>query len=171
MEKDKADQRMSRRNCIRCTRWRLLSDYRPYYSNERRKEYLRKTCDFCCKKKYSDRYFNLSSEKKKQLKERTREYAAARRRREGIPVRNILKKGYGSGRVTKDCNKHDSVDPIPILEEAKRVGWNNQMIAKNAKVDVRRVNDWFYNKRKMSIDAADRLCFSLGTHLDIVYPL
>lgn len=155
-------------NCIRCTRWRKLSDYRPYFSKKRNKEYLRKTCVICIKEKDLIRYSNFSKKQKDSLRERTREYAAARRRKEGKPVRNITKKGYGSGRVIRDCK--ESVDPLPLIRETKRLMWAQSKIAIAAKVDVRRVYDWEHNIMKINIDAADNLCLALGTSLEILYP-
>lgn len=159
-----------RRNCAKCGRWRCLIDYRPYYSKKRSKEYLRKTCEFCCKRKDLDRYYNFSSEQRDRARERTREYAAARRRREGRPVRNIYKKDYGSGRCHDNISYKESLDPIPLMAEAKRLRWSTKKIAKEAKSDPRRVTDWLGGKMKINIDAADRLCLALGTHLTLVYP-
>ena len=158
------------RNCKNCNRWRKLSDYKPYFSKKRNKEYLRKTCEFCCKKKALERYYNFSDKQKNDFRERTREYAAARRRQEGKPVRNIHKVGYGSGRVKKFVGCLNSVSPQPIISQAKKLQWNNDMIAKGAGVDIRRVRGWINNSDRINIDAADKLCFALGTHLSLIYP-
>jgi hypothetical protein len=158
-----------RRNCAGCGRWRYLIDYRPYFSKKRNKEYLRKTCEFCCKRKDLDRYYNFSSEQKDRMRERTREYAAARRRREGKPVRDIHKRGYGSGRCQENTGYKESLDPLPLMKEAKRLQWNTERIALEARSDSRRVRDWKSGRARINIDSADRLCLALGTHLTLVY--
>lgn len=115
-----------------------------------------------------NRYYNFSKKQKNRFKERTREYAAARRRREGKPVRSVTRKDYGEKRVRAYSGCEETVDPYPLLKEARRLLWTTEEIAVAAKVDSRRVRDW--KRTNMNIDAADNLCIALGTSLEIVYP-
>lgn len=121
---------MNRQNCRICKCWKLLCYYHPYYSSKHKKEYLRKTCESCCRKK----------DKIKRIKNRKFIW-------------------YG-----------ESVDPKPLLTQAKLLELNKKEIACAAKVDPRRVYDWIRGKRKISVYAADNLCIALGIHLNLAYP-
>jgi hypothetical protein len=63
-----------------------------------------------------------------------------------------------------------SVDPVPLIRLSRSYGWNNIVIAKESKVNVRNVRNWVHGRMNMSTKAADNLCIALGTSLEIVYP-
>ncbi len=156
------------RNCKKCGRWRPASDFRPYKSRRMLGESLYSSCRHCEKEYAKDRFFDLTYDQRAELRERTREHAAARRRKEGKPVRNVTRDGYGAKRVKDNIGKTGSVDAAPVLRECSRAGWSVNEIAQAAGVDPRSVSRWSQGER-MSLDAADRLCMTLGLHLSLIY--
>jgi len=161
------------RKCKICGLKKPKSDFHKYKSTSSKGityENLRTYCIDCERKKELQRYYASTADKKARMRERNRESAAARRRREGKPVRKIVNGAYGAARTGMGGNAHaDNLPWKPMLNAIKASGLTFREVAARTGLSERtfkRSEELGY----VTIYTADAMCIGIDTHLNFVYP-
>lgn len=155
-----------RRNCSRCTRWRLISDFPPGRAKRRDgtpidPPQLSAWCAPC---------------RREDCRRRNRERAAARdARRQETRARQARAPAIALARARRAVASGESLWASPfrdwILEEVRSGRWEWKQLAGLAGVDesnLRRVAR--PETYTVSLDLADRLLLGVGLTLEAVYP-
>lgn len=149
--------------CPRCGRWRLLCDFAP---DGKKGGKPRSWCRVCQRESNRASRARWSEKQKELFREYQRFWTEAKRREQGVPVRNLRYREVVDARVDRVLLERE-----PLLQLMRDSGIPRELIAEQAGVSDRTLTRIVSGESQhVRRDVADKVTTALGMPLSVVYP-
>jgi hypothetical protein len=153
---------LGRKFCPICGRWRPVGDFNFDSAN---KTGLRSNCGTCCGRRRRAIYRKLTFEQLEDRREYQRFWTDAKRREQGIPVRD-----FRNRRSVVDTPERILLPREPIVAELRIRKGQMKQLAVKAQVPERSITRLVSGEsERVRIDVADKLAVAMGVPLEVIY--